>query len=429
MHPSLLLNQVRQKLSEKVAQKFSDRFIRNTGWLSTAELANRVFRLGTTVTLARAFSPQDYGLVALVMTVNEFATVFICKAGITSKLVQAAEEDVDTLSETAYWLSWMTSITILGLQCLASFFVAWFYQDQRLIPLICVIALPHLLVPLFAVQAAMLERANRLHVFALCNVTQSFIANVLTIALALLHWGVWSVVVAFVCSAPAWIIITRRNYAWSPQSSFTLHRWPEIARFAVNILGGDLLAKLRDNIDYLLVGYFLGLEALGIYYFAFNAGLGISLSVINSLTWSLWPHLCAARAQLSELKRRYFGGLRTISMVIIPTVLLQSSLAPLYVPVIFGHEWIHAIPILIVICLSAIPRPFFLAASHLLNAIDQSHITLRWSLIFTVLYGLALLTAVNYGIFAVAIAVLTTQFLVTPVFVTWTTRFVFKAPA
>ncbi len=410
----------------QIQRKFSSKFIRNVGWLGAAEIANRIFRLGSTVIIARTFSPNDYGLVAIVMTTVEFANVFTAKAGISSKLVQASEGDLDVLCETAYWMSWITSIAIFLLQCVAALPIAWFYRDQRIIAPICVLAVGYLLLPLMTVQISLLDRANRLNIIALCNASQTFFANVLTVCFILLGFGFWSVVLPLVLTAPVWVIISRMNHPWRPKSSFTLDRWREIASYATNIISADLLAKLRDNLDYLLVGRFLGLEALGIYYFAFNAGLGISLSVINSITWSLWPHLCAVRDQEIEFKQRYFGGLKTISITIIPMVLLQSCLAPFYVPVIFGAKWINAIPILITICLSAIPRPFFLAASQLLNASDKTQISLLWSLGFTLIYTIALLIGINYGISSVAIAVLASQFLITPLFVVWATKYVFK---
>ncbi|MHC5831979.1 MAG: oligosaccharide flippase family protein, partial [Nostoc sp.] len=100
------------------------------------------------------------------------------------------------------------------------------------------------------------------------------------------------------------------------------------------------------NIDYLIIGRFLGINALGIYYFAFNAGLGISQNVINAFTSALFPHLCAARGDLKELKERYFSSLKFTAIIVVPLILLQSSLAPFYVPIVFGQKWVTAVPIL-----------------------------------------------------------------------------------
>jgi PST family polysaccharide transporter len=412
-------------LISKLRESLSSRFVKNAGWLGAAELINRVSRLGTTVVLARVLNQQDYGLVAIVLTVNEFSSVFTLRAGIGSKLVQASDEDIEVLCDTAYWMNWILCILIFFIQCIAAYPIAYLYNSNQVILPICVLALTYLLLPTFSVPIALIYRENRIKVPAICNAVQSVLSNILTVVLVLLGLGMWAIVLPIVITLPVWIVITRRSHPWRSTKSFTLYRWKEIAGFSLNILGVDLLNKLRANLDYLLVGGFLGLKALGIYYFAFNAGLGISLNVIQSLTWSLFPHLCDSRGDFKELKIRYFSSLRAIAVVIVPLVLLQSSLAPFYVPLVFGQKWIDAIPILMVICLSALPRPFGDAASALLQAVDRSRIVLLWNLIFTAAFAVFLLFFVKMGIFWVAMSVLLSHAISLPIFTVWATRYTF----
>jgi PST family polysaccharide transporter len=110
---------------------------------------------------------------------------------------------------------------------------------------------------------------------------------------------------------------------------------------------------------------------------------------------------------------------------VVPVVLLQSSLAPFYVPLIFGSKWVAAIPILVLVCLSALPRPFANAASQLLRAVDKSHIDLYWNLIFTVIFSVALLIGMQGGIYWVAASVLISHVLAMPIFTVWASRYVF----
>ncbi|MBW4452189.1 MAG: lipopolysaccharide biosynthesis protein [Nostoc indistinguendum CM1-VF10] len=416
-------------LITKIKQRISSQFLRNVGWLGGAELVNRVFRLGTTVTIARLLNSYDYGLIAIVLTTNEFATVFTLRSGIGSKIIQAPEQDVEIICQTSYWLNWIVCGILFILQCSLAFPVALFYRNNQVIFPICVMALVYLMLPTFAVQSALIQRENRLKITAICNATQSILSNTLTIIMALLGLGMWAVVLPIVLTTPVWIIINRKNHTWRSSKSFTLIQWQEIIRFAKNILGVELLNKLRANLDYLLVGRFLSVDALGLYYFAFNAGLGISMNVINTLTWSLYPHLCAARADFYQLKNRYFSSLKTIVLIVLPLVFLQSSLAPFYVPIVFGQKWVPAIPVLILICLSALPRPFAEAASMLLNSVDKSHINLYWNLIFTVIFTISLLVAVKWGIIGVAVAVLITHVLALPIFSIWTSRLLLKKNA
>ncbi len=79
-------------LTQKLKHLSSDRFIRNLGWLGAAELINRIFRLLTTVTLARVFSPYDYGMVSVIYTVFDIAGSLSLTAGIRAKIVQTDEK-------------------------------------------------------------------------------------------------------------------------------------------------------------------------------------------------------------------------------------------------------------------------------------------------------------------------------------------------
>jgi teichuronic acid exporter len=405
-------------------EKFNNPFVQNIGWMGASGAVIRIFRLITTVGLARFLSPYDFGLVAIVLTTNEFVQVF-SRNGIAAKLIQADEADIEELSQSAYWLGWLVFITLFLLQCLAAFPIAWFYHDNQIILPICFMATSYLLIPLADVQAARIQRENRIKVIALSNTLQITTDNILSLALAFGGLGMWAIVLPKVLVVPIWIYVICSNHSWRPQGKFTTKHWGNLLDFGRNVLGVELLKTLRNNMDYLIIGRFLGLQELGVYYFAFNAGLGISLGVINAIDTSLFPHLCAVRSDLSQLWERYRSSLKTIAFAIVPLVLLQSSLAPFYVPILFGQKWVAAIPVLILICLSAIPRPFADATSHLLLAVDKSQIDLRWNLLFTGVFTLSLLIGVQWQSLGVAIAVLATHAVLLPLFVLWGTRYVF----
>ncbi|HBC42777.1 MAG TPA: lipopolysaccharide biosynthesis protein, partial [Pseudanabaena sp.] len=107
-------------------------------------------------------------------------------------------------------------------------------------------------------------------------------------------------------------------------------------------------------------------------------------------------------------------------------VLLQSIFAPIYVPIIFGQKWLPAIPILILICLSAIPRPFANAASKVLWALNKPDWDLRWNMFFTSFFAITLLIGVNWNIIGVAAAVLIAHVIALPLYSLWVTRNISK---
>jgi PST family polysaccharide transporter len=121
---------------------------------------------------------------------------------------------------------------------------------------------------------------------------------------------------------------------------------------------------------------------------------------------ALFPYLCDTNSDRKKLKARYYKSLKTIAFSVIPIVILQSTLSPIYVPIIFGEKWVSAIPILILICLSVIPMTFKHASSLLLNAVNKSHISLYFDLFYTLVFAIGIIISVQWGVFAVAVTVL-----------------------
>jgi O-antigen/teichoic acid export membrane protein len=411
---------------DKLKTIFSGRYLRNVGWLGGAELFNRVFRLGTTVTLARVFNTEDYGLMAFIYTVFELANVFTFKHGISAKIIQTNEEHLTTICNTSYWLNWLLCIGVFFLQTITAFPIAYLYDNTKIVFPLCVSALIYLFFPFYMINSAIIERENRLEITAIANAIQSFVSNLVTIILALLGMGIWSIVWSMIISTPVWILVTWKNTSWRPPIKFNLDRWREIFDYGKNLLGLQILNKLTMNIDYLIVGKFLGVEALGLYFFAFNAGSGIITNVVYVFTSALFPHLCAVREDLVKLRKQYYSSLKSMSATIIPLVIVQCLLAPFYVPIIFGEKWNSAVPILIMICLSVIPKTFFWSTNMLLNSIDKTKTSLYLGMIFTVIFTLAILIAVNWGIYWVAGAVLLSHLVFLPAFSIWGGQQVFS---
>lgn len=409
----------------KLLGKTNNRFLSNLGWLGMSGGVIRVTRLLATVVLARFLAPDEYGVAAIVMTVTDFVKVFL-RTGIGTRLVQAKSEEVERLAQSAYWLNWTISIVLFVLQCLAAFPLAKFYRNDDLVLPICITAISLLLIPHGLVQSSLIQRENRLKAIANARMIQFSTDNILALIFALAGFGLWAIIIPKLIICPLWVYLMLKHHSWRPKLKFTTQGWGDLIRFGRSVLGVELLNHLRSNLDYLIVGRFLGLEALGLYYFAFNAGLGISFGIIVSIKAALLPHLCDARENIQLFKERYFSSMKIIASVIIPLVLLQSALAPFYVPIVFGEKWVDAIPVLILICLSAIPRPFADSASQLLIAVDKPQIDLYWNIIFTAIFGISLIIGISWQSIGVAATVLIVHAIFLPLFTIRATHYVFR---
>jgi PST family polysaccharide transporter len=392
------------------------------------EVGIRISRLLATVLLARLLSPEDYGQAAIVLMTTEFIRVFT-RNGISDKLIQADDEELADLCQTAWSLNWLIGLALFLIQFGGSFLAARFYNDPALILPVILVGCTYLIYPLGMVQTARVRRDNRLRIFSLTNLAQVVSDNLLTGCLALLGFGMWAIVLPKLLVAPVWVLMIRHYEPWRASPFFTLRGWRRILGFGSRILGVELLNTFRENVDYLVVGRVLGMGALGVYYFAFNAGLGLSLSVINALGISLYSDLCAVRGDLQTLRLRFRENIGTIARVIGPIVMAQCLLAPLYVPLVFGQKWVAAgaVPILALICLSALSRPFANASSMLFRAVGRPEVDLRWNLLFSVVLTIAVIVGTRGGALGVAVAVAITHLALQPLYLAMGNRYLFRA--
>lgn len=398
--------------------------------MGLSEIGIRISRLLATVILARLLSPNDYGVAALVMMTHEFIRVFT-RNGIGEKLVQASVSEVEEMCNTAFTLNWLLGIFLFFIQIMAAFTAASLYKHPDLIRPIVLIGFTYLIYPLGSVQTSLILRENQLNIFSLIQFASVVTDNILITIFALYGFGMWSIILPKFLVAPIWVIMVYRFHSWRPNWRPTLWHWRQILGFGSRILGIELLYTLRENIDYLLIGRLIGVSQLGTYYFAFNAGLGMSLSAMNAMGLTLYSDLCEVSHNRLLLHQRFQQNINTIAKVIIPLVMLQVSLAPLYVPIVFGQKWVDqgAVPLLIVICLSALSRPFAKAASMLFRTIGLPQVDLNWSLGFTLCLALAVLVGTHYGILGVAVAVMATHLLLQPLYFLWARRVVLLHPA
>jgi O-antigen/teichoic acid export membrane protein len=392
-------------LQKKIKSLFAGRVFRNMTWLGGAELVNRIFRLATSVTLARSFSPKEYGLMAILYISLDFAFLFT-QSGTVKKIIQVEEDLLQITCDTCYWINWITCIAAFSIQCLLAYPISLFFGSTDLFFPLCFCALTYLIFPFFLIKASLIERDNRMKEVAVIHTTQAFMSSLLTIVLVVLSMGVWSIALSMFFSTLIWLMVNTRITSWTPPKKITFKEWRPIVIYIRSILGSDFLYKLRSNLDYLIVLKFLGGDLLGFYYFAFNAGSGITMNIVNTFIWALYPHLCNIRTEPQQFKREYFKNLKVIMLSISTVVILQASLSYFYVPIFFGETWVSVIPILVLICISVIPISLKLLGSILLNASNKPEVSLRFDVLYTIVFAFCLLLVVQHGIYWVAFSVL-----------------------
>lgn len=404
---------VSKSLRGRLRALTSDRLTRNMGWYGLAEAANRGTRLITAIITARILLPEDFGIAATALVVSELVGL-IAMTGIGQAVVRARDDELASVLNTARRAATIAAITAAAIQVAIGATLAAYTGRPELFAMLTLLAAVYPLLPSGQMQAHLIVRANRLHVLAGIAVVQVAVDNLLTAALALSGFGAWAVVLPKLLTAPIWVLGMRRAQSWSHDASAGYAPMRPLAKFATTVIGSDLVVAARHNLDKVLVGAILGIEALGIYWFVFNAGIGFSLSLTSSLAASAYPHLAELSDRPREMLDRYDDLIWRAALPVACVIALQAVLAPLYVPVVFGDRWAAYAVLVAALCLSAVAKPAFDCACQLLRAVGRPRTELFASMLLTVIslatLAVALPHGLAFGVLAFATMTALTQF-------------------
>ncbi|TWJ06534.1 oligosaccharide flippase family protein [Altererythrobacter ishigakiensis] len=323
----------------------------------SAEAVTRIVRLGSILIVARQISPELLGAAALALSLFELTRV-LSNVGIGQRIITATESELEPICNRASQLFWVVCVGVTIAQLMVATSAWLLFNLTDVAAMLAVLSAVYFFMPAGLVQIFLAMRAQRMAATARVAATQNIADCVLTVVLVVAWPSAWAIILPKLLTAPLWLVMARATYRWTPDRGASLAQISEFATFGPAILGSELLTAARLHADKLLVGALLGTEALGLYYFAFNAGLGITQALVTACSLVLLPILAKADGELleREFKRAFVMGLS----VVVPLVSMQALLAPYYVPVIFGENWVSAVPNLALLACAAVP--LFMAA-------------------------------------------------------------------
>lgn len=325
--------------------------IRGVAAFGGAELANRIVRILTTVVIARQLAPDIVGQAALTLTLFEIVRVF-AGIGIGQRIIACEASELARTCNSAHRLFWLWSIVMVCTQFAAAALLGLVFGYSAAAWMLVVLALVYPMMPGGLVQVHLAMREGLNGRLAKTAASQAIADHLLTASLLLAWPSPWAIVLPKLLTAPVWLIMSRRNRPWQPDPAAGYAPMRDLLRFGSGVLTSDGLNALRTQGDNLIIAAMMGTSALGAYYFAFNAGLGIVTSLVGAFATVSFPMLCAHQpGQAATALRRV---LKIGGIIFIPMVALQALLAPLYVPLVFGQHWAFAAPLIAILCLAGL---------------------------------------------------------------------------
>lgn len=362
----------------------------------SAELANRIVRILVVVVIARQLVPELVGVAALTLSLFELTRV-IANIGVGQKIISASDETLEAVCNSAHGIFWFWCSMVATIQLLVATVLFTFFHQTLAAQMLAILCGVYLFMPGGLVQCFRLMRAKKLATVAKIGALQTIADHLITGALILAWANPWAIILPKLITAPLWLIMMRRADSWSVNPLNGFADRSQMMNFGAAILATDILLAIRNNLDKLIISALLGVSALGSYYFAFNAGIGIIGTLATAFGTVIYPYLCNQSSQTESngtLKFILSAGLVIFSGL----SAAQYFLAPIYVPLIFGAHWIQAIPLIQILSLAGVPLLLGAIASAYLRASGRAALDAWLGLIVCVAALSAMFVGAHFGL-------------------------------
>ncbi|MBR9764303.1 MAG: oligosaccharide flippase family protein, partial [Rhodobacteraceae bacterium] len=242
-----------------------------------SEAAAKGSRLLVVVAVARTMDAGAIGLAAAAMASADIVKA-LTENGVGQRIIAAREDDLAATTRTAHRIFWAWCLGLFTLQVAAGAAIWAMTGDTMIFALIAVLAGEYLFMPGGLVQCALAMRAGKMKETAAIAGGQVVAANVTSAVLALVFPGPMALILPRLLAAPLWLIAMRRLHPWSVDRSVAPAPLRPFLSYGWAVLGVEVVKALRLQADKLIIGAMLGTEVLGLYFMAFNAGLGLATS-------------------------------------------------------------------------------------------------------------------------------------------------------
>lgn len=319
------------------APALGGRAARGAAWIGVSFGATQLIAMANNVLLAHVLSPQDFGLVAMANLMLAFVGPFQ-----DSGLSPAFVARKDAVRESAATLAWTTPITGLGvclLAMLAAPVAAALFARPDVVPVIRVLALSFVLNGLAVAPLAVISRELAFRAKATVGITGAVTEGVAALGFALAGFGYWSLALGQLARGVVVGVVAWWLTPWRPAGRFVLARLREMARFGRHMVAGNFLGLVGSYLDNLVVGRWLGAEALGLYGAAFRWGRLPPQALGTTVNQVAFPSYVALRDEPARLRAAYLRVLRTVSALAIPAALGLLVAAPLLVATLYPPRW------------------------------------------------------------------------------------------
>lgn len=325
---------------EELNQKISS----SVKWASITEIIAKMITPFTSMILARLLTPDEFGVVATVTMVTSFADVFT-DAGFQKYLIQKkfnSEKQLEESANVAFWTNLVISCLLWLMVIVFSEQISTLVGNPGLGNVISAASISLVLTSFSSIQTALYKKKFDFKTLFIARIIGVFMPVFVTIPLAILGFGYWSIVIGTIATNFANAIILTLKSTWKPSLFYKFNLLKKMFSFSMWTLLESILLWMTSYIGTFIIGRFLTSYYLGLYKNSILMVTSLMNIVAASTTSVLLSALSVVKQDKKEFDNIFYSFQQKVGLLLIPLgvgVFLYRDLAT---DILFGSQWSEA---------------------------------------------------------------------------------------
>jgi lipopolysaccharide exporter len=339
-----------------------------------------VLRFGKVMIMARLLAPQDFGMMAIVISVTGFLQVFT-DLGVSTAIIHYRDISQSELS-SLYWLNVLVGALLMLMLVGASPEISrLIYRKPELEPVLMLMSANFLLLATGQQLRVMAEKTLRFSILAKIDILATVCGGVIAVVWAWRAPSVYplladALAVSCVQTALLWLFVAQ---GWRPDLRLRIREIERFLKFGSYMLGSGFVNHLNRGADILVGGTFFPAAALGVYSLPRNLCLNISGAANSIITRVGFPVMAKAQEDRAFLRSIYLKTLRMTASVNFPIYLALAFFSRDVVLVVFGAKWVSAAPLLVFLAIWGMFRSCGNPSGSLVYAVGKARLGFWWN--------------------------------------------------
>ncbi len=369
-------------------------------WSAVSQGSRQGVQLLTTLVLARLLEPSDFGLLGMAMIVIGFVMLFR-DLGTAAAIIQKKTLNEEILS-SVFWANVFIGIAITVAIFFSAPWVAAFFKEPRLTPIVQVLSFSFLFACLGILQQSLLEKVLAFPKLARIEIASVLVGSVVGISMALLGYGVYSLVYQNMSTIVLNTLLLWMYGKWRPRPVFRWRVVKEIGGYSANLTAFSVLNYFARSADYLLVGRFLGAEPLGYYTLAYRLLLYPLQSIAIMIGRVVFPVYSQLQDYEMRFQRAFLKTSSSLALIMFPVMLGILAVARPFVFAAFGEQWRPVITLIIILAPAAMATSVIINVGSIYKAKGRTDWMFRWAVVSSIVRVSAFIIGLRWGVVGVA---------------------------